>query len=130
EPGLARTVGQSRDAAGVAIATTVENNLADARGLGALPEKGTHLARDIALRALGGTQRGVHRGGRHQGVALRVVHDLRGDLPQAAGDHQARPLGRTADVLADPEVAARLADGALGGDATAALEELGAHFLP
>ena len=61
-------------------------------------------------------------------MALEVVDDLRGDVPQRPGDDQAGTLGGAADVLADPEVPTRPPDGALGGD-TAALRRLSSVAL-
>src|ERR1700761_7390491 len=116
----------------VLVATAVEDDLGNARGLGPLREQRADLAGQGALVALAAPDGRVERGGGGQRVTLEVVDDLRGDMPRRAGDDQAGALGGAADVLADPEVPTRLADGTRGTDtgAVAALEQRGGHFLP
>src|SRR4051812_13446873 len=61
EPTLAGPVGQRRDAAGVPVATAVEDHGGDPGALGALGDQGTHLAGQGGLVALGTPQAGVQR---------------------------------------------------------------------
>src|SRR4029453_9410867 len=77
-------------------------------------------------------QRGDERRGRHQRVALAVVHDLRRDVAKWRGAAQPGSFGGAPAVLVAPEGPARPPDGALGGDpaAAAALEQRGGLFLP
>src|SRR5690348_11517056 len=65
-------------------------------------------------------------------MALVVVDDLRGDVPQRTGDHQAGTLGGAAQPLADAEVPAGSADATRrrGAAEAAPLEQFGGHFLP
>src|SRR4051812_9613753 len=76
QPTLASTVGQRRDATGVPVATTVEDDRSDAGGLGALGDQGADLTGQGGLVALGTLQAGVHRGRAGQGTAHGVVDDL------------------------------------------------------
>src|ERR1700712_1936173 len=123
QPGATGAIGQSRDAAVVLVAATVEDDRGDPSGLGAL---GAQLADELGLGALvavGRTQ--VRREGRRggHGLADRVVHHLHGDVPRGPGDDQARPLGSTDDLLAQTEVPPRARLGALLGN-------VGCHHLP
>src|SRR3954454_3150239 len=122
QPALAGTVGQSRDAPGVPVATTVEHDRGDAGGLGPLGDQGADLAGQGGLVAVRALQAGVHRRRAGQGAAHGVVHDLDVDVPGAALDDQARTLRRATDPLAQPVVAAQPRDAARGAD-------VGAHGL-
>src|SRR6266545_2373599 len=81
ESGFAGSVRQGREATRVAVATTVEDDLADAGGLGPLGQERADLGRDRLLVAVGAPDRGVQRRRGEQRVALAVVDDLRGDAP-------------------------------------------------
>src|SRR6266536_2902996 len=118
ESGFAGGVREGGDPPGVLVATAVEDHLADARRLGAVGQERTDLAGLVALGPLGAPDGAVQRRCRDEGTALGVVHG--------------RPLLGTADVLAYPQVPARLADPRHRGDpvATAPLEKCGGHFLP
>ena len=53
-----------------------------------------------------GEQIRLHGGGGGDGTALRVVDDLRGDVPRRACHHQSRTLRCPKDLLAHPNLAA------------------------
>src|SRR4051795_2339510 len=116
QPTLAGAVGQGRDAAGVAVAATVEDDGRDAGGLRPVGDQGADLAGQGGLVALGAAQAGVHRRGAGQRAAGRVVDELHVDVPRAAVDHQARTLRRTGDALAQPVVPAQPRDTASRAD--------------
>ena len=120
--------GEGRDTAVVLVAAAVEHDCLNAQRLGALGDQladlagGAHL---VALDALGGLLQG---GGRAQGVADGVVHDLSHHVAVGPGDHQAGTLGRAGDVLAHALVTDLAGDGA--GVALAPLDRVSHGHLP
>src|ERR1700722_3343518 len=104
QPAFACRVRQGRDAAPIGVAAAVEHDRVDPRGFRALRDElsdphavGLLLAVDRAQVGLD-RRRGGHRG------AVEVVHQLYVDVPRRPVDHQARHLGGTGDLLAQPGV--------------------------
>src|SRR6478672_4663249 len=112
QPTLAGTVGDRRDTAVVAVATTVEHDGLDAGSLRTLGEELADLAGLGRLVAVEGPQVRLHRGGRRQGLAHGVVDDLDEDVTARARHHHARTQRGAVDLLADAQVATT-ASGAL-----------------
>src|SRR5215213_7932960 len=76
QPTLAGAVGERRDATGVPVATTVEDDGGDAGGLRAVGDQGAHLAGEGGLVTLGAAEARVHRRGAGQRAADSVVDEL------------------------------------------------------
>ena len=109
ESGFARALGEGTDAAVIAEAGAVEDDLADAGLLGAAGDERADLLGLVALGALALAQLLLERRGGGQRPARRVVDDLGVDLVEAAEDRQPRPLG------ACPPVSGGCERGASGG---------------
>src|SRR5689334_9055868 len=102
---LAGAVGQGRDATVVLVARTVEDDAVDAGSLRPLGHELADLPGLVGLVVAGAADVGLHRGGRGQGLADEVVDDLHADVLGRPGDHQARTLGGTGDLLATTDLA-------------------------
>ena len=96
--------GRGRDAAVVLVARAIEDDGLDARALGPLGHQLADLLGLGGLVALGSTQVGLHGGGGDQRLAHEVVDDLHADVLGRPGHDQTRPLGRTRDLLAAPDL--------------------------
>src|SRR3954463_5515608 len=107
EATLAGTVGQGGDPSVVLVARAVEHDALDA---GRLRPLGDKLADPACLGRLVSVERaqlGLHRARRGERLADEVVDDLDAHVPRRAGDHHARPLRRTGDLLATPDLTAQ-----------------------
>ena len=82
------------------------------------------LASLVGLRALGASDVGLDVGGRHQGVANRIVDNLSHHVAVRTGDDQTGTLGRAVDLLAEAEVTALASD-----ELALALDRV-SHHLP
>src|SRR5690606_18421984 len=127
---LACAVSQRRDTAVVAVAAPVEDHSGDPGGLRTLGEQLARQVRLLGLPALFAADGGIQRGGGRQGHTLGVVHDLRDDVLEGAGDDQARTLRRTPNLLADPQVAARPGGRARGSALAGKRRPLRHAYLP
>src|SRR5699024_2577368 len=106
ETGLAGAVGQRRDPTVVLVAGAVQDHVLHPGGLRTLGETGADLLGLRRLVAVGGTQVGLHRGGRGHGPAGGIVDHLGEDVTRRAGEHQPRTLRRPLDLLAHTHLAA------------------------
>ena len=116
----------------VFVARTVEDDLLDACGLGALSDKLADLCTLGLLVALEGADLRLHGGGGDQGVTGQVVDDLDVQVAGAAVHDQTRRLGGATQGLADTEVTTCASLATAGGDVLAdrgALGVLSAHCL-
>src|SRR3954470_13870554 len=120
EAGFARRVGERTDAAVIAEAGAVEDDLVDAGGLGAFGNQPTDDLGLLRLRAAGVTQALLERRGAGDRPAGAVVDDLCVDLVEAAENGKSRTSRRAGQAQTDPLVAL------CAGRAAAH----GAHFLP
>ena len=91
----------------VLVACTVEDDLLDASGLGALSDELAYLGSLGLLIALECTHVGFHGGSGSQGVAGQVIDDLNVHVAGGAVNDQTRCLRGAAEGLTDAEVAAR-----------------------
>src|SRR4051794_5591342 len=112
---LTGSVGKGRDATVVLVAGAVEDDLAHARGLGALGDELTDLAGLGGLVTLEGPE--VLLGGRRerQRLADQVVDDLDGDVLGGTCDHQARTLCGAVHLLAATHLATQARRGTSSG---------------
>src|SRR5688572_9928903 len=121
EAGFATGIGERPDTTVVAISGAVEDDLLDARALGAL---GQQSANDLGVLGLVAGRRAdalLERRGAGQRAAGGVVDDLGVDLVQAAIDSQAGARAAAGEREADARVALRTSSLAAGHDS---------HFLP
>src|SRR4051794_12647310 len=105
EATLAGTVSQGGDPPVVLVARAVEHDALDA---GRLRPLGDELADPACLGRLVAVERaqlGLHRARRGECLADEVVDHLDAHVPRGAGDNHARPLRRTGDLLAAPDLA-------------------------
>src|SRR5215467_4688114 len=106
KPGRAGGLGEGLDPPVVLVAAAVEDNLADAAGLGLLRYeladdlRGRHVAAALRLPSEVG-RAAVHR---HEGAAGRVVHHLGVDVVEAPIDGKPRALRRALHLRAHPQV--------------------------
>src|SRR5690606_841886 len=81
--------------------SAVEHDRRDPRLLRPLGDRLAHRRRTLRLRA-----GELAVGDRHERAALDVVHELRRHVLERAIDHEARPLGRPCNLLANSQMAA------------------------
>src|SRR6056297_3732228 len=115
------------DAAVVGEPASVEHDLVDTGGLGALGDQLAHLGRSVDARARVGTQVGL--GGRRGGErgARVVVDDLDREVLVGPEHGQTRPSGGAVDLLANPAVATDASVAAGFGDLA---HQMLRYFLP
>src|SRR5436190_9544926 len=102
QPAFAGSVGHRLHAAVILVPGTVEHDLRDPRILGPGSDALAHLDRLLCLLA----RRQVVARHSHQRATRHVVDDLRRDMLERTENHQARPLRRPRNLLADAEMAA------------------------
>src|SRR5262245_38663659 len=108
ESRFARRLGQSADAPVVEVAVAIEDDLGDALVLAEAGDELPDLLGGADLVVLFELALEVLREGRggREGLARRVVDDLRVDVPRGAEHAEARALGGALHLLANAELAA------------------------
>src|SRR5215208_2430829 len=104
QPGGARRVGQSLDAAVIKVATPIEDNLLDSFGERTLGNCLTDAASSIKIAAAVTAQIFFRRRSRNQCLALPVVDNLRINVVQAAIDREPRLLCIALYLPANPRM--------------------------
>src|SRR4051794_32255459 len=116
ESALPRGVGQRSDAAAVGVSAAIEHHGVESGGLGTLGDQLSDPDAVGLLVTLDGADVGLDGRCRRQRGAALVVHQLDVDVTRGAVDHQARTLGGTGDLLAQPRVATQPRSPASLGD--------------
>src|SRR5215212_6757638 len=104
QPGGARRVGQSLDAAVIKVATPIEDDLLDSLGERTLGNCLTDAASSIKIAAAATAQIFFRRRSRNQCLALPIVNHLRINVVQAAIDREPRLLCIAPYLPANPRM--------------------------